>query len=183
MSSYATHTDEALMDALHKDDSSAFEEIYNRYAAELYRHARRVVHNTEDCEEMLQDAFESLWRKRHTTHITALRAYLYKVIAFKVTDYLRKKSIHQRFVDHFRIFETVYDRADNREEVEKIFEAGLRQLPDRLQQVLRLRLSENLSNDEIALRLKVTTRTIETYMHQVYQHFRQTYPHMMKAKS
>lgn len=166
-------TDE-LRTGLKNGDRKAFEAIYNNYVEELYRHARRVVPSKEDCEEIIQSVFESLWRSREKSEIRSLRAYLYKAVGFKVADYLKQKKIHQRYVDHFRLFEAVYDNIEDTEQVSEFIEGGLKRLPKRLQGIVRLKL-ENLSNDEIAEKTRLTQATVNTYMHQAYTHFRAWY--------
>lgn len=175
--------DEVLMNLLREGNRQAFAAIYNRYVDELYRHAKRVLANKEDCEEILQEVFEYLWKNHKTINIKSLRAYLYKAVANKVTDHLKKGYLHKRYVEHFQLFEAVYSNADNTESVEQIIESGLRQLPERVQLAIRLRLTENLTNDEIAQRMQVTNKTIENYMHQVYTHFRATYSLLLRANT
>lgn len=174
-------SDEQLVSLLRESDAAAFEAIYNRYAEELYRHARRLIPGREDCEEIIQDIFEYLWKARQKAGIKSLRAYLYKAVAHKVMDHLKKGYLHQRYAEHYRLFEAVYDQNDNRDAVEEMIESGLQQLPDRVQMAIRLRLTENLSNDEIARRMQVTNKTIENYMHIVYSHFRASRSYFAKA--
>ncbi len=169
------HDTDELLALLKQGDVKAFETIYNSYVDELYRHARRVIPNKEDCEEILQTVFESLWRSREKADIRSLRAYLYKAVGFKVADYLKKKSVHQRYVEHFKIFEAVYDNADDRARVDELIEGGIERLPKRLREIVRLKLNENLPNEEIAKRLRLSKATVNTYMHQAYDHFRAWY--------
>lgn len=58
---FQDHTDAELVSLLRNGDKAAFEAIYRRYAADLYRYARKNVSVPEDCEEIVQDVFESLW--------------------------------------------------------------------------------------------------------------------------
>ncbi|MGC3947966.1 MAG: sigma-70 family RNA polymerase sigma factor [Chryseolinea sp.] len=172
-----------LLASLQSGDQSAFESIYRRYSKELYRRARRLILNKEDCEEIIQEVFESLWRKRNSAEIRSLRAYLYRAVANKVMDHIRKDYRHKRYVEHFRLFEALYSQGETGNNLSQMIEAGLRQLPERVQMAIRLRLSENLSNDEIAQRMKVTNKTVENYMHQVYAHFRAKFPRIARETS
>ncbi|NOS90616.1 MAG: hypothetical protein HOP30_01725 [Cyclobacteriaceae bacterium] len=49
------------------------------------------------------------------------------------------------------------------------------QLPEPCREALHLRLSENLSNTEIANRMHISKRTVETYISQAFELLRQ-YP-------
>lgn len=176
----ASHDTDELLMGLKQGDPKAFEAIYNNYVEELYRHARRVIACKEDCEEIIQTVFESLWRSRQKSDIRSLRAYLYKAVGFKAADYLKQKAIHERYVDHFRIFEAAYDNTEDTEQVSAMIEGGLKSLPKRLQGIVRLKLAENLSNNEIAKRTRLTHTTVNTYMHQAYDHFRAWYVEFSK---
>ena len=59
-------------------DQDAFIEIYERYWTVLYLHARKILRNEEEAEDVVQDLFSELWLKRESFTIrTTLSAYLY----------------------------------------------------------------------------------------------------------
>ena len=68
-----------LLDRLSKDDESAFRKIYERYFHVLYLTALYFLHNEEDAEDVVQEVFTDLWRKRHIANtIRMLKPYLTK---------------------------------------------------------------------------------------------------------
>jgi len=64
MTLFQNHDDSELVELLIQGDKKAFETIYKRYASDLYRFARKNIPLKEDCEEMVQEVFESLWIRR-----------------------------------------------------------------------------------------------------------------------
>ena len=182
---YQDHSDPELTTLLTRGDKAAFEVIYRKYAPELYRYARRNISCKEDCEEMIQDVFESLWVRRSDLRIGSLRHYLFTSIRYLIIRYFRQKGVRQRYIAHFRLFEVLYDSMDGEEkspeDVQAMLIRSLDGLPERCQLAIRLRIVENLSNNEIAERMNITRRTVELYMFKAFKHMRITYPDISNA--
>lgn len=67
-----------LLARLASGDEQAFETVYQRFAARLYRSALRMVDRREDAEDAVQQVFASLVRTRRTlTQVNDLGAYLF----------------------------------------------------------------------------------------------------------
>jgi RNA polymerase sigma-70 factor (ECF subfamily) len=179
------HSDADLVTLLTGGDRKAFETIYRRYASDLYRYARKNVPLKEDCEEMVQDVFESLWLRRENLRIDALRHYLLKSVRYKVIRYFRKRGVQQRYIDHYKIFATLYDTIDsekhNPEALQEMLVKSLAGLPERCQVAMKLRITENLSNQEVANRMNITKRTAELYMSKALCHLRTSFPELYKT--
>ena len=57
-------SDEALMQAIQRGDTKAFEELYDRYSPLLYPVCLGILHNAGDAQGVLLDLFWELWRSR-----------------------------------------------------------------------------------------------------------------------
>ncbi|WP_079685329.1 sigma factor [Ohtaekwangia koreensis] len=56
---------------------AAFQTIYSRYATKLYSYARKNIPLKEDCEQIVQEVFVSIWARREKlTNVTAVESYL-----------------------------------------------------------------------------------------------------------
>ncbi|MBZ9749516.1 sigma-70 family RNA polymerase sigma factor [Deinococcus sp. HMF7604] len=64
--------DEALLHAMSTGQEEALAELHRRYARLLYALGRRMLHQTEDVESCVQDAFMNAWR--HAGRFDARRA-------------------------------------------------------------------------------------------------------------
>lgn len=181
MEPYHDQSDANLVDLLIQGDKKAFEVIYRRYVAALYRYAAKNISAKEDCEEIIQDVFESLWvRHSELHHVTALSAYLYRMVKYKVIRYFQHSKVKKSYADHYRLFEATYTTQEIGEEEKKsmmeLIEHGLTLLPERCQLAIKLRLKENLSNKEIAERMNITKSTVENYIVKAVSHLRATIP-------
>jgi len=76
MISYSQKAEMELLTLLGQSDDEAFTEIYNRYWRKLFVTAANWINNLEEAEEIVQDIFTSLWRKRGTLNLYHLKPHL-----------------------------------------------------------------------------------------------------------
>lgn len=180
MNPYQNHTDAELVTLLIQSDARAFETIYRRYASELYTYARKNIATNEDCEEIVQDVFEEIWQHHHKlTFVSMLKGYLYRMLRFRIVKYFRHENVRRRYLEHYMFFEAMYDNFSeatlDADSVHSSIERSLSQLPERCQQAVKLRLNENLSNDDIARRMNIKKSTVENYMVTALSHLRASF--------
>jgi RNA polymerase sigma-70 factor (family 1) len=170
--------DSEIVQDLLRGDRHAFEQIFRRYYRPLYQFVRRQILQKEDCEEILQDVFTSLWSNREKTLITSLKFYLFTAAKHRVVDHFRKARTRRHFEEEYHLFEIAYSTlpAPNRnpEAIRKVLEDIISSLPKRCQVAMKLRISENLSHKEIAERMNITPKTVETYMFAAFDHIRRS---------
>ena len=69
----------------------------------MLSYVRRSIPVKEDCEEIVQEVFESLWIKHEGLHhVTALRAYLFKMVKYKIVDYIRHSLVKKKYRVEFK---------------------------------------------------------------------------------
>lgn len=134
---------------------------------------------TEAAEEMVQDVFVSLWQRRVELEITSIKAYLFSSVRYHIIRFVKHEKVKRKYEEHYRLFEAAYENTPepqrNPELLSQKISALTTQLPERCRQALQLRLMENLSNTEIAHRMHISKRTVETYISQAFDLLRQ-YP-------
>lgn len=185
MNPYHHHTDRELVDLLKQGDARAFEAIYRRYAKDLFGYALRKIRVREDCEEIIHDVFESLWQRRENLTITTLRHYLIGSVRYMVIRYFSHREVKRKFAEHYRLFEALYDTSEeeaqrNPRAVRATLLQHLRDLPERCQEAIRLRITENLSNGEIAVRMHISKGTVQLYISKAFAHLRGSYDKIFK---
>ena len=176
---YETYTDLELIALLNTGDQKAFESIYRRYAAELFRYARKTITRKEDCEEIIQEVFSSLWERHESLRILSLKYYLINAVRYKTILHIRHNKVKMKYAEHYRLFEVMYESIEHEERTPEAIQSRLigtiADLPERCQTAIKLRLLENLSNGEIAERMNITKKTVEVYMLRAFNHFRSSY--------
>lgn len=82
-------------------DGMAFiRELYRRYARLMFAEALRRVSNPQDCEDIVQDAVESLCKKADTLRelpSAALPAYVVYTVKHKAFDFLRRQAVAGKY--------------------------------------------------------------------------------------
>ena len=186
MNPYHNHMDTELVDLLRQGNYQAFEVIYRRYVKELFRYAHKKIKAREDCEEIIHDVFESLWKRKEELVINSLRHYLFTSVCYMVIRYFSHRDVKRKFAEHYQLFEAVYDSMEQDEQRDpKAIHARLllhiQDLPDRCQEAIRLRITENLSNGEIARRMNIRKGTVQLYISKAFAQLRCSYDDIYKA--
>src|SRR5260370_12271884 len=94
-------TDEALLNAIAGGAVWAMESLYERYSRILYSLAYRMVADHQVAEDLLQDAFLSVWRRAtsYSPQMGAARSWLISILHHRTIDYLprarRPSTIHE----------------------------------------------------------------------------------------
>jgi RNA polymerase sigma-19 factor, ECF subfamily len=170
----STDADErAWVDRIRTGDMDAFEALYRTYWQRLYSFAFRYVHSKEDAEEVAQEVFFRIWRGRaHWVPAGAVRNYLYLAVRNAARDRLERAAVARRW--QLVQVETLRDPpAPAAPEIESNVEApelaaaverALAELPSKRSAVCRLRLIDGLSYAQIADRLGICEKTVETQL-------------------
>lgn len=157
----------------------AFEAIYHTYAAALINFAQKSIPTKEDCEEIVQEVFESLWAKHQTLHhLTSLRPYLFKMVKYKIVDYIRHSAVKKKYEAHYLLFaraDNLTHTARDPAEIQSLIDKSVGTLPDRCQTAFRLRFDENLSYKDIAVHMNISTKTVEKHISAALHHLRNVY--------
>jgi RNA polymerase sigma-70 factor (ECF subfamily) len=162
------HSDETLLHLLKNDDELAFQALYERYWLAMYQTTLRKLHRKDIAEELAQDLFLMLWRRRKDLNDFNLKAFLSISLKHLIIDYVRKNIHEAKYLEHLKEFfppshfatsEAVYFN-DLNEAVQK----SLTQLPAKTREVFVLNRFENLTIREIAQRLNLSEKTIEYHL-------------------
>ena len=144
-------------------DGSHFKRIFLPFHGKLYRVAVRFLGNQSDAEDMVQETYIKLWQKRH--ELEALinpESFAVTVLKNSCLDFLRKVKPHQISLSEFQIPAT----APVAEQIEKKEALGyiqkiMQKLPFKQQQVVEMKIWNNLSDNEIEQRTGLTKGNIK----------------------
>ena len=139
--------------------------------------AQKYVKDFETSKEIVQDAFISLWEKRETIDMSRpVKSYLTMVIHNKCTNYLRDNRKFDPYILNIENLLEVpeYDGADIlvEEELKLKIDASILELPEKCREIFVLNRYENLKYQEIADKLQISVKTVETQMSKALQHMR-----------
>lgn len=93
--------DSQLLEALRKNDTTAFETLFDRYWFLLFQYANSKLDSEEEAKEIVRDIFIDLWENRYEiTHDFSLIVHLYSRLRKMVAANLYKKICEQSLEFH-----------------------------------------------------------------------------------
>jgi RNA polymerase sigma-70 factor (ECF subfamily) len=160
-----TDSDIALLARLRSGDSTAFDELFLRHYAAVYRVLYGVVGNAQEAEDLAQETFTALYRQPPRLEGSgSVGAWLYRVAVNRAYNALRSTQRLQRRLEQVEP-EQQSDPQDEyvrREERERV-RAALARLPERTAKLLLLRYA-GLSYAEIAAAIDVAASSVGTLL-------------------
>lgn len=157
-----------LVEQCVKGDSDSFRLLYNYYSKAMYNTALRIVNNTADAEDILQEAFSDAFRTLTSfQNRSTFGAWLKKIVINKSINMVKRErkkwvEVDLGHIDSYAIFEEPeIDESEFVYRVESI-KKGIQLLPDGYRTVLSLHLVENYKHEEIADMLGISHATVRT---------------------
>jgi len=163
-----------LLDGCKTGDQKAQFQIYKLYYKAMYNTSLRIVNDTMEAEDIMQESFLSAFEKIDTYSGTAsFGAWLKKIVVNRSLDSLnRKKAVFEDIDSHTGIRDDSGDDSARYEEldsrVEEVKEA-IERLPDGYRIILSLYLLEGYDHDEIAEILSINSSTSRSQLSRAKQ--------------
>ena len=163
-----------LLDGCKTGDQKAQFQIYKLYYKAMYNTSLRIVNNSMEAEDIMQESFLSAFEKIDTYSGTvSFGAWLKKIVINRSLDALsRRKAIFEDIEAHTGIRDEGSDDVSRQEEidikVDEIKEA-INNLPDGYRIILSLYLLEGYDHDEIAEILGISSSTSRSQLSRAKQ--------------
>ncbi len=163
-----TISDEELVERLLERDTEAFGMLYDRYAHAAYCLACRMLGNTHQAEDLVQDVFLALWRlpERFKADRGSARTYILSMTHHRAIDLQRSRSRHAIDADVEQIAlvpaGTDVEHSTLRSLEAEVLRAALRLLPESQRRVVELAFIGGYSYPEITRILGVPLGTVKS---------------------
>lgn len=159
--------DALYLKGLKEGDRFVFEQIFRDYYPLLCNYARRYVPDKSTSEEIVQDFFCRLWDKHGEIQINSgFSSYLRKSVINHCLNHTRKVETERKFVDYGDNLEEIHGTTDHESnnELNDLFSKALLELPEKRREIFELSRFEGLKYQEIAEKLNINIKTVETQM-------------------
>src|SRR3989449_5140471 len=167
-------SDEALLNAIAGGAVWAMESLYQRYSRILYSLAYRMVADHQVAEDLLQDAFLSVWRRAtsYSPQSGAVRSWLVSIVHHRTIDYLRavrrrsglKEATWEEVEqDERTAFPDVWEEALRSVQGAQL-RAALRNIPSEQRIVIELAYFQGWTHSEIAEGCELPLGTVKARM-------------------
>jgi RNA polymerase sigma factor (sigma-70 family) len=132
------------------------------YADNVYRFILKNLRREDDAKDVVQSAFEKLWKNRGSVDVVKSKSYLFTIAYHQMIDHLRKeKRIELKSV--FREETIVSDRPVS--SLKKTLETALARLNETQRSLVLLKDYEGYSYLEIGQITGLTESQVKVYLH------------------
>lgn len=164
--------DEELMQLVGEDDSAAFAIVYERHTEAAYSLAFRMCGRGAVAEDVVQEAFLSLWRSAasYDPMRGSVRTWVLGIVHHRAIDALRRGVVQNRGrvsdegIDERLEAEERTDQEVGRRDEAREVRAALEGLPPEQSRVIELAYYGGLTHSEIAAMLDTPVGTIKGRM-------------------
>lgn len=148
-----------------KRNSDTFDLIFREYYTNLSRFAFTYVKDEAVAEEIVQDVFVNLWQKQELKEIASIRSFLYISVRNKSLNYLRDhktRTLHENeFAMELERNLHYEDNAYEHKQLEELVKIAIEELPEKCREIFELSRNQNLTYQQIADQLNISTKTVE----------------------
>ena len=164
--------DEEVMQLVQREDPRAFELLYDRHGGAAFSLAYRMVGKQAAAEDIVQEAFLSIWRSRLRYDQTrgSVRTWVLGIVHNRGVDSLRRSTVHDRRRETLDAVEERHEARDRtdveaaRREEARSVRGALETLPDEQRQTIELAYFGGYTHTEIAELLEQPVGTVKGRM-------------------
>jgi len=139
-----------------------YNECVSTYADNVYRFILKNLRHEEDARDVVQTAFEKMWRNREEVDAARSKSYLFTVAYHQMIDHIRKvKRIQLK--EEFNENSRVQDKPGNN--LKKVLEDALARLSETQRSLVLLKDYEGYSYEEIGKITGLSESQVKVYLH------------------
>lgn len=160
-----------IHEEIKKRNKDVFKTFFNKHYSAYVIYANGYLFDKAASEDIVQDVFVYLWENAERLNIqSSLKGYLYTMVRNKCLSYLKTLKITDRHhILEFNInliTEQVFvdNSEENKEIVYKHLLDTLETLPQKMQQVVKLKFLHNYKYSEIANEMNISINTVKTQL-------------------
>ena len=159
--------DSELLRLLQQDNAPAFQELYDRYWHKLYYLAHKRLKSATAAEEIVQNVFLTIWRKRKTLKIEEPAAYLAAVTRYAVYHYVAAEKCRakkEEIAGSRQMGVGAVEMLIDDKQLLEIVKQQANALPEKCRLVFIYNKLEDQTLPEVAGRLNISVKTAEAHL-------------------
>ncbi|MDF9801289.1 RNA polymerase sigma-70 factor (family 1) [Catalinimonas alkaloidigena] len=170
--------DFTLVKSLRSGSERSYRLLFDKYHQKILRVSLSMGLVKEDAEEIVQDVFLLVWEQRQKLDENlSLNAFLLTLTKRFVIKKIRRSIISNSHQGNLICLKPAYHiETENKiifNDLENYTQCCIQALPPVRKEILLLRKDEGLSNDEIALKLGISKRTVENHIYRAIKYIKQ----------
>lgn len=172
------HIDEELLHRLKSGDEVAFDSLYWAYNSHLFNFVHSILYDKSLAEDLTQNVFLKIWEKREgIIPEQGIDAYLFTIarnLVYKETEKsLLSSAVMELLSGQMSDMDSLTEQNIEAESLQQYIQRLVEQMPAARREIFKLSRYEHLSNKEIALRLNLSEKTVETQLYRALSFLKQ----------
>lgn len=169
--------DKDVIIKLKNGEEEAFEVLFWKYNTHIYHFVYSLLYDKSLAEDLTQNVFLKIWEKHESIDLeqnfdsylfTIARNLVYKETEKRLLSEGLTEMLEKQLSDGDTLMEEKIDAESLREYIDSLIE----ELPPARREIFRLSRKEHLSYKEIALRLSISEKTVETQLNRALHFLR-----------
>lgn len=139
-----------------------YNECVTTYADNVYRFILKNLRHEEDARDVVQTAFEKMWRNRENVDAQKCKSYLFTVAYHQMIDHIRKVKRIQLREDFSEEAKIEHKPISN---LKRILDDALNRLNETQKSLVLLKDYEGYSYEEIGEIMNLNASQVKVYLH------------------
>ena len=151
------------------------ETLFRQHYAAMYRLARTILYDADESKDVVSDVFVRLLHNNPSVQADKMESYLMMAVRNRCLDVLSHKSVREQ-VEKLLLQEMkqrhIVARSED-ERLDRLMQYIERELPPLSQRILRLRFLREMTYEEVAQEVGVSTATVYNHLSQSVQRIKE----------
>ena len=167
-----------LIDRVIDGDQTAFEFLFHFYYPGLVIYSAQFTADRMEAEEIVQDFFVRFWNNHQKlVPSDSLKSYVFSSVKNSCLNFLKHKKIEEKYINqmlelsdrHLAYDPDLYTDSDLQGKIKKTIDL----LPKRCKEIFNMSRMQGKKNNEIAIELNISKRTVETQISNALKIFKE----------
>ena len=141
-------------------NTNEYNEAVDLWSDRVFGYVLKLVRDTALAEDIVQDVYEKLWKRKDEVQSEKAKAYLFTSAYHAVVDWSRREALKR----NVKVEEVLVEQ-DHSNELKKLIDEGLEQLSLQHKQLILLRDYEDYSYAEIAEITELSESMVKVSLH------------------
>lgn len=169
--------DNEIIRRIRQGEIGQFESLFKSSYVSLVKYAATLVKDHGTSEEIVQDLFLRIWQDREKIKIeSSLNGYLFRAVHNRCLHYIEHKKVMERYAEEMLHSKTDHPENPsdilNYKEIQLKIARVLERLPERCGKIFCMNRFDGLKYAEIAEKLSISVKTVESNMGRALKEFR-----------
>ena len=158
-----------------KQKTTDIERLFRQHYERMYRLARTILYDADECRDVVSDVFERLLREDTVLLPDTEEAYLLRSVRNRCLNIIAHKGVRERVEKMLVMDEETMISDNDDEQLDRLHDIIDHLEPPIRQRILRLRLQQEMTYQEVADAMGVSKVTVYNHLSQATDTIKQIF--------